>query len=139
MSKFSFVVCLMVGLSAFSNTASAQFFSQRNQKPIQPYVVTATASYRPVDVPGTQRIVAQQDAERNARQIIQNYVGSVRLQDGRTVNDVLVRNSKLKARVMEVIRKAEVVDTKVAPRNASVQVWVQIDLNDVWAVINSCE
>jgi hypothetical protein len=102
------------------------------------YTVTATANYRPVERPGTQRRVAQTDAEEKARKQIYEYVGSMRSRDGRTVNDLLAKDARLKAKVLEIIRNTETVDWAVAPGCACVQVWVRLDLNLVWAALGEC-
>ncbi len=102
------------------------------------YTVTATANYRPVDRPGTQRRVAQTDAEEKARKQIYEYVGSMRYHDGRTINDIIARDARLKARVLEIIRTSETVDWAVAPGCACVQVWVRLDINLVRAALGEC-
>jgi len=102
------------------------------------YVVTATANYRPVDRPGMQRRVAQQDAEEKAHQQIYTYVGNMRLADGRSVNDLLAKDARLKARVLELIRTSETFDWRVEPGCACVQVWVRLDLNTVRAALGEC-
>jgi hypothetical protein len=102
------------------------------------YGVTTTANYRPVDRPGTQRRVAQNDAEEKARLQIYEYVGNMRTRDGRPVNDLLARDARLKALVLEIIRNSETYDWKVSPACASVQVWVRLDLNRVRAALGQC-
>jgi tetrahydromethanopterin S-methyltransferase subunit F len=102
------------------------------------YMVTATANYRPVDRPGTQRRVAQNDAEEKARMEIYEYVGNMRSRDGRTINDLLARDARLKARVLEIIRNSETYEWGVAPGCACVQVWVRLDLNFVRAALAQC-
>jgi len=102
------------------------------------YTVTTTAAYRPVDRPGTQRRVAQQDAEEKARKEIYEYVGSFRYQDGRTINDILNQDARLKARVLEIIRTSETVDWAVASQCACVQVWVRLDINKIRAALGEC-
>ena len=102
------------------------------------YTVTTTAAYRPVDRPGTQRRVAQTDAEEKARKLIYEYVGSFRYTDGRTVNDILNQDARLKARVLEIIRTSETIDWSVNPGCACVQVWVRLDINKVRAAIGQC-
>lgn len=102
------------------------------------YTVTATANYRPVPQPGTQRRVAQTDAEEKARKQIYEYVGSLRYADGRTINDILARDARLKARVLEIIRKSETIDWAVAPGCACVQVWVRLDINLLRAALSEC-
>lgn len=102
------------------------------------HTVTATANYRPVDIPGTQRRVAQTDAEEKARKELYEYVGSMRLTDGRSLNDILARDARLKARVLEIIRKSETIDWAVAPGCACVQVWVQLNISLVRAALGEC-
>lgn len=102
------------------------------------YAVTTTANYRPVDRPGTQRRVAQTDAEEKARKEIYQYVGSMRLQDGRTVNDLVARDARLKALVLEIIRNSETYDWRVIPVQTCVQVWVRLDINKVRAALRQC-
>jgi hypothetical protein len=100
--------------------------------------VSTLASFRPVTVPGTQRRVAQNDAEAKARKMIYEYVGSMRISKGRTVNDIIAKDSRLRAKVLEYIRTAEVVDWKVNPACACVQVWVRVDLNVIRSFIATC-
>lgn len=102
------------------------------------YVATATAAYRPVDRPGTQRRVAQADAEETARKQIYEYVGSLRYSDGRTINDIINRDARLKARILEIVRKSETHDWRVNPACASVQVWVRLDINKIRAALGEC-
>jgi len=99
------------------------------------YTVTATAGFRPVNTPGTQRRVAQNDAEASARRQIYEYVGSWKLANKRTVNDVLAKDARLKARILEAIRNAELVDWVVNPQCNSVQVWMRIDQNTIRALL----
>lgn len=102
------------------------------------YQVTATANYRPVDRPGMQRRVAQTDAEEKARRQIYEYVGSMQTLTGRTVNDYLATDARLKARVLEIIRTSETYDWGVSPACACVQVWVRVDLNHIRAALRQC-
>jgi hypothetical protein len=102
------------------------------------YMVSTMASFKPVTVPGTQRRVAQNDAELRARHMIYEYVGSMRISKGRTVNDVIAKDSRLRAKVLEYIRTAEVVDWNVNPACACVQVWVRVDLNVIRSFIALC-
>jgi hypothetical protein len=99
------------------------------------YAVTATAGFRPVNTPGTQRRVAQNDAEAKARRQMYEYVGSWKLANKRTVNDVLAKDARLKARILETIRNAELVDWAVNPQCNSVQVWMRIDQNTIRALL----
>ena len=102
------------------------------------YMVTTTATFRPVTVPGTQRRVAQTDAELKARRLLQEYAGAMPVGQGRTVNDVIAHDARLKAKILEYIRTAEVVDWRVNPGCACVQVWVRIDLNAVRSILTAC-
>lgn len=104
----------------------------------QYYSVTASANYRPVDRPGTQRRVAQTDAEVKAHKQIYEYVGSMRLLDGRTINDILARDARLKALILETVRKSETYDWAVAPGCACVQVWVRLDINLIRNALGAC-
>lgn len=107
---------------------------------VQPdyHAVTATANYRPVDRPGMQRRVAQTDAEEKARKQIYEFVGSLRSSQGYAVNDLLARDARLKARVLELIRNSETYDWAVNPGCACVQVWVRLDINQVRAALGQC-
>ncbi len=127
--KLALVVALCLGMvaGAGAGTLEGNF-----------YTVTATANYRPVDRPGTQRRVAQTDAEEKARKQIYEYVGSMRHPDGRTVNDLLAKDARLKAKVLEIIRNSDTVDWAVAPGCACVQVWVRLDINLVRAALGEC-
>lgn len=102
------------------------------------YMVTTIAQYRPVNTPGTQRRVAQTDAETKAREDLLNYVGSMPAGRGRTVNDVMMRDNRIRAAVLEAIRTAEVVDWQVKPCPGTVQVWVRLDLNRIRAIVAQC-
>ena len=102
------------------------------------YSVTATACYKPVSVPGTQRRMAQNDAEEIARRQLLEFVGAMRTGSGCTVNDVIARDSQKRANVMAIIRNATVVDWKVCPAGGQVQVWLRIDLNDVRRAVAGC-
>ena len=82
--------------------------------------------------------MAQTDAEEKARQSIYEYVGSFRHASGRTVNDIIATDARLKARVLEVIRTSETIEWAVAPGCACVQVWVRLDINRVRAVLGEC-
>lgn len=117
--------------------SSGQAFRASRPAP-QYYAATATANYRPVDRPGTQRRVAQTDAEEKARKQIYEYVGSLRHCSGHTVNDILARDARLKARVLEIIRQSETYDWRVDPRCGSVQVWVRLDVNTVLTALGVC-
>lgn len=102
------------------------------------HTATATANYRPVDRPGMQRRVAQTDAEEKARKEIYEFVGSLRSSQGYSVNDLLARDARLKARVLEIIRNSETYDWTVNPACACVQVWVRLDVNQVRAALGQC-
>lgn len=127
---------VLIGL-AINNNAGA-WIVKKQIDPANYFVATATASFRPVDIPGTQRRVAQDDAEKQARQVLLNHIGSLRLQNGQTINALLMKDQRLKASIFEVIRKAEVQEAKVSPHKANVQVWVRVDKNEIWGIINGC-
>lgn len=133
------IMIMLIAICAFG-TGSSQAFWGRSDALHQPewYTVTTTAGYRPVSVPGTQRRVAQNDAEEKARRLIYEYVGNLPVGKGRIANDVMARDARVKARVLEYIRTAEVVDWAVNPRCACVQVWVRVDLHQVRALLASC-
>ncbi len=133
------IVVMLMGL-IITFTLPVHAFWGQSPPAHQPdyYTVTTTAGFRPVAVPGTQRRVAQNDAEEQARKLIYEYVGSMPVAGGRTVNDVLARDARVKARVLEYIRTAELVDWAVNPRCACVQVWMRVDLHQVRALLASC-
>lgn len=124
---FLMIALMTISISPGSAAVPADFYS-----------VTTIAAYRPVDRPGTQRRVAQTDAEEKAHKQIYEYVGSFRYRDGRTVNDILNQDARLKARVLEIIRTSETYDWGVNPACACVQVWVRIDINKVRAALAQC-
>ena len=99
------------------------------------YEVSTVANYRPVNEPGTQRRVAQKDAETEARRLIHEHVGAMRVGKGKTVNDVITRDAQLRAAVLGVVRNAEVRDWQVYPQERKVQVWMRVDLNHVRAIL----
>ena len=101
------------------------------------YMVTATATYRPVEIPGTQKKQAQADAENQARRMIMEYVGTMPTGSGETVNDLIARLPRMRADVLNLVRTAELVDWQVTP-DCSVQVWMQVDLNKVRQAIQAC-
>ncbi|AXA36599.1 MAG: hypothetical protein D6691_00880 [Candidatus Hydrogenedentota bacterium] len=102
-------------------------------------LVTASAPYRPVEKPGMQRREAQNDAEQLARRELLNRVGALRLPSGQTVNDVIARDTRLRAEVLQLVRTAEVYDWRVNPQHECVQVWVRLDLNRVRALFQPTE
>ena len=101
------------------------------------YMVTATASYRPVEIPGTQKKVAQADAENIARRQIFEYVGSMPTGTGETVNQLIARNPRMRADVLNLVRTSELVDWEVWPE-CNVRIWMRIDLNRVRQAIQAC-
>jgi hypothetical protein len=101
------------------------------------YMVTAIASYRPVEVPGTQKKMAQADAENVARRMIMEYVGSMPTGTGETVNDLIARHPRMRADVLNIVRTAELVDWEVWPE-CNVRVWMRVDLNRVRQAILAC-
>lgn len=102
------------------------------------YSVTASARYRPVDVPGTQRRVAQTDAENDAKRQILAYVGSMQVVPGKTVNQTIAQNSRIRAKLLDIVRTSELVDWKVDPACGCVQVWMRVDLNRVRQLVALC-
>lgn len=99
------------------------------------YQVTAEASYRAVPIPGTQRRVAQQDAEDKARRHLLQYIGSIETSPGQTVNALMSANSRLRAEILAAVRNSEVVDWKVNPQCGTVQVCMRVDLNRIRGII----
>ncbi|MCX7020137.1 MAG: hypothetical protein WCK47_06230 [bacterium] len=99
------------------------------------YMVTASGCYTPVGIPGTQRRAAQARAEENARQKIMEYVGSMPAGAGRTVNDIIARDTQKRVKVQSIVRSADIVDWKVEPARGIVHVWMMIDLNDIRAAL----
>ncbi len=86
-----------------------------------------------------QRREAQNDAEQLARRELLNRVGALRLPSGQTVNDVIARDTRLRAEVLQLVRTAEVYDWRVNPQHECVQVWVRLDLNRVRALFQPTE
>lgn len=134
----SVVLFYSVLISLAVNNNAGAWIIKKQVDPANYYVATSTASFRPVDIPGTQRRVAQDDAEKQARQTIYNQIASIKLQNGQTVNSLLVKDQRLKASILEVLRKAEVQEAKVYPHKASVQVWVRVDMNEIWGILHGC-
>lgn len=91
--------------------------------------VTAQSPYRPVNLPGTQRRTAQNDAEAEGRRLILEQVGAMPLPRGGTVNDVMAQNTVMRAEILNAVRTAEVVDWKVDPACGQVTVWMRLDVN----------
>jgi hypothetical protein len=102
------------------------------------HVVTATARYRPVDTPGTQRRVAQNDAEEIARRDLLNFVGNMKLDARQTVNDLTARDPRLRSELLNMVRTAEVFNWTVDQQCGAVQVWLRLDLNRVRALVAGC-
>ncbi len=94
-------------------------------------IVTACAPYRPVDTPGRQRREAQNDAELLARRQLLNEIGRMRITAKETVNDLIACDTRLRARVMEMVRTAEVHDWFVDEQRGEVHVTVRLDRNKV--------
>jgi len=99
-------------------------------------VATAKASYKPVNQPGTQRRAAQNEAEQLARRQLSALAGAMEVAPGMTVNDVIARDSKVRSEFLNYVRTAEVIDWKVDPACAEVQVWVRLDLNRVRLLVS---
>jgi hypothetical protein len=122
---------------ALAGPAAAQNYTHRCNVPDY-YAVTAMARYRPVDVPGTQRRVAQTDAENDAKRQILAYVGSMQVVPGKTVNQTIAQNSRIRAKVLDIVRTSELVDWKVDPACGAVQVWMRVDLNRIRQLVSLC-
>ncbi|MCX7625752.1 MAG: hypothetical protein N2Z21_06035 [Candidatus Sumerlaeaceae bacterium] len=99
-------------------------------------LATACAPYRPVDVPGRQRREAQQDAEMLARRELMNQLGRMRVTGGYTVNDIIARDTRLRAHVLELVRTAEVSDWQVDEMRGEVSVTVRVDRNRVRDILS---
>ena len=113
------------GMTTFNTTAAPDYI-----------VTTAKASYKPVNQPGTQRRAAQNEAEELARRQISAAAGAMEVAPGMTVNDVIARDSKVRSEFLNYVRTAEVIDWKVDPACAEVQVWVRLDLNRVRLLVS---
>lgn len=99
-------------------------------------IATACAPYKPVDVPGRQRREAQQDAEMLARRELMNEVGRMRVTGKQTVNDIIARDTRLRAHVLELVRTAEVYDWQVDESRGEVSVTVRLDRNRVREILS---
>ncbi|MCX7717537.1 MAG: hypothetical protein N2111_03930 [Candidatus Sumerlaeaceae bacterium] len=93
--------------------------------------VTAVGYYKPVAMPGTQRRVAQNEAEAAGRRQLLEIVGAMPLAGGGTVRDAMARNSVMRADILNIVRTAEVADWQVDPACGRVTVWMRLDLNRV--------
>lgn len=93
--------------------------------------VSAVGHYKPVAVPGTQRRVAQNEAEAAARRQLLEIAGSLPLASGGTAHDAMARNSVMRAEILNIVRTAEVVDWQVEPACGRVTVWMRLDLNRI--------
>lgn len=100
-------------------------------------MVTTTASYRPVPVPGMEKRTAQADAEESGRRELLEQVGRMPAWDGVTVSQAMAKNPRLNAEILDAVRTAEVVDWEVWPKN-SVRVWMRVDRNRIRQIISSC-
>jgi hypothetical protein len=94
-------------------------------------VATACAPYRAVDTPGRQRREAQNDAETLARRRLLNDIGRMHVTPKATVNDIIARDPRLRARVLELVRNAEVCDWQVNEQQGQVSVVLRLDRNRV--------
>jgi hypothetical protein len=99
---------------------------------------TASARYRPVDTPGTQRRAAQNDAEQMAHQQLLEAAGAVVMPNGMTVNQIAARDPRVRSELHALVRTAEVTEWKVDPACGAVTVWMRLDLNRV-RVLASCD
>ncbi|MBX7246081.1 MAG: hypothetical protein K1X53_11335 [Candidatus Sumerlaeaceae bacterium] len=96
--------------------------------------VTAVGYYKPVAVPGTQRRLAQDEAEADARRQLLEKAGALPACKG-TVNDMIARDQNFRAEVLNKVRTAEVVDWKVEPACGKVTVWMRLDMNVIRAIV----
>ncbi len=94
-------------------------------------IASATAPYRAVDIPGRQRREAQNDAETLARRQLLNEVGRMRVKGTSTVNDLVARDPRLRAAILDLVRTAEVYDWQVDETRGEVSVSVRLDRNKV--------
>lgn len=103
-----------------------------------PDYVTATGvgQYKPVNVPGTQRREAQNDAELEAKRQLQEQAGAIRVTPTMTVNDIAAKDTKVRSELLSIIRNAELVDWKVRPECGEVQVWMRVDMNRVRQLVS---
>ncbi len=103
------------------------------------YETSAEAWYKPVPVPGTQRRVAQGEAEAKARRQVLEYVGSLPAgaSGQETVNQVMNRDPQLRAKILEFVRTSKVADWIVDPCAGRVQVIVRADLAHLRAILAS--
>lgn len=99
-------------------------------------IATACAPYKPVDIPGRQRREAQQDAEMLARRELMNEVGRMRVSGQQTVNDIIARDTRLRAHVLELVRTAEVYDWQVDEKRGEVSVTLRLDRNRVREILS---
>ncbi len=102
------------------------------------YTTRAAANYRPVVVPGTQRRVAQTEAEEVARKEILRHVGELPTRSGYSVNSIITRDARLRAKIYELVRRSELVDWVVEPQLSRVTVCMRIDRDEVRALIAQC-
>ena len=133
------IVCLAAGFTLSGcNTGhyAAGGMSTSNAAAPDYIVTTAKASYKPVNQPGTQRRAAQSEAEQLARRQISAAAGAMEVAPGMTVNDVIARDSKVRSEFLNYVRTTEVIDWKVDPACAEVQVWVRLDLNRVRLLVS---
>lgn len=100
-------------------------------------MVTAIAPYKAVADPGTQKKVAQRDAEQLARTELMNRIGELPVGNGEKIADRIARNPRMRADVLAIIRTAELVDWEVWPE-CNVRVWMRVDVNRVREAIAAC-
>jgi len=127
-SRYLFAILFVAGLALLSGCAGVL----GSRQPAPDWAIAqACAPYRPVDKPGMQRREAQQDAETLARRRLMNEIGRMRIDGKQTVNDVIARDTRLRARLLELVRTAEVYDWSVDEARGEVHVAVRLDRNKV--------
>lgn len=82
------------------------------------------------------RIAAVRDAERRARDQILSQVMSHRFANGITLEDAVVADPFLRAKVYDTIRAAKLADQTVQPDTNIVTVTVQLDMGPVQAILD---
>ncbi|MGB9691047.1 MAG: hypothetical protein ACPL7D_02645 [Candidatus Sumerlaeaceae bacterium] len=115
---------------AFALTGCAGLSFGRRSQP-EWVVASATAPYRAVDVPGRQRREAQNDAETLARRQLLNEIGRMRVTGKSTLNDLIARDPRLRAAVLDLVRTAEVYDWRVDETRGEVSVSIRLDRNRI--------
>lgn len=128
---------LVAGAAVFGCATPTTGIAAGRTAPAPDYAtVTATAVYKPVAQPGTQRREAQKEAEAIARRELYEIAGAMQVTPTMTVNDVIARDSKVRSELLSYVRTAELVDWKVTPECGRVQVWMRLDLNRVRTLVS---